>query len=105
MASGLLPLPSKGKDCGHEGEAGFLAAPSVGFIQNNEDPRCIHCAWTELQGAIPPGWWLDRMSFLLIGWRIEVANPTGEVLAEQGKTPAEAMDKMKAFLVERKNNG
>lgn len=105
MASGLSPLPSKGKDCGHEGEAGFLAAPSVGFIQNTEDPRCIHCAWTELQSVIPPRWWLDRMSFVLLGWRVEVANPTGEVFAEQGKTPAQAMDKMRAFLLERNNNG
>jgi hypothetical protein len=34
-----------------------------------------------------------------------VVNPAGEVFAEQGTTPAEAMDKMKAFLVERGNNG
>ena len=94
-----------GKGCGHEGEAGFLAAPSVGFIQNPEDPRCIHCAWTELQEVIPPDWWLNRLSFLLIGWRIEVGSPAGEVFAEQGKTPAEAIDKMKAFLMEREGNG
>jgi hypothetical protein len=98
-------LASKAKQCGHEGEAGFLAAPSVGFIQNSKDPRCIHCAWTELQKAMPPQWWLDRLSFLLLGWRVEVVNPTGEVFAEQGATPAQAMDKMKDFLVERGNNG
>ena len=105
MASGLLPLLTKGKECGHEGEAGFLASPSVGFIQNPEDSRCIHCAWTELQEAMPPQWGLDRLSFLLIGWRVEVVNSKGEVFAEQGKTPAAAMDKMRAFLLERKNNG
>jgi hypothetical protein len=54
---------------------------------------------------MPPQWGLDRLSFLLIGWRVEVVNPTGEVFAEQGKTPAAAMDKMRAFLLERKNNG
>lgn len=102
--SGSLLLPSKGNKCGHEGEAGFIAAPSVGFVQNDADPRCIHCAWNELHEALPDRWWLDRLSFLLIGWRIEVATSTGEVFSEQGKTPAQAMDKMKAFLAERNRN-
>lgn len=80
-------------NCIHDGEAGFLASSSYGFIQNELDPRCIHCAWNELHEALPDRWRLDRLSFLLSGWAVEVAAPTGEVISANGKTPAEAMDK------------
>jgi hypothetical protein len=103
MVSGKLN--SATRDCTHNGEGAFLASSSYGFIQNQSDPRCIHCAWNELHEAMPDSTWrVDRLSFLLTGWAIEIASPQGVVLSEKGRTPAEAMDRMTSRLYEERNN-
>lgn len=88
--------------CSHKGENGFLATNSIGFVQNESDPRCIHCAWNNVHALIPEGWWFDRLYFLLNGWAIEVCTKTGECIRTVGATPAVAMDKM-AELLEQRN--
>jgi hypothetical protein len=100
MKGSTSPLEANKITCGHEGEMGFIASSSYGFIQNESDPRCIHCAWNELHETLPEQWRLDRISFLLGGWSAEVASPHGEVITSTGRTPAAAMDKMREQLKE-----
>jgi hypothetical protein len=87
-------LNSKKTECAHDGEAGFLASPSVGFIQNPDDARCIHCAWNDLMESLAGHGRIDQLSFVLNGWRVDVVKNDAEILCSVGSTPAKAMDAM-----------